>query len=315
MPPDYLTAHPSQMADAVRAVLAGDDLHATAVGLSMETADLEDAVCAYHAAGAAALAHRADRWHSVRVRFSDWNSSERTMAIVLAPALDQITTSATPLRWWFLRKHPHWRIRLLDGHAATISRLLDDLASSGTIADWQPALYEPEITAFGGPSGMDIAHELSCADSRSTLEYARCDTPPVGRRELSILLINAMMTAAGLDWFERGDVFGRIAGMRPGPSEGEADRTAQLIVQLRSLLTVPVRSILADSGTGRVAQPWLCAFEKAGRRFRDSADLCLLTRGTRAILAQTVIFHWNRVGLSATTQGILARAATAVYLP
>lgn len=41
----------------------------------------------------------------------------------------------------------------------------------------------------------------------------------------------------------------------------------------------------------------------------------LLTRGLRALLAHTVIFHWNRFGLPATTPGILARAATAIYLP
>ena len=28
-----------------------------------------------------------------------------------------------------------------------------------------------------------------------------------------------------------------------------------------------------------------------------------------------VIFHWNRLGLSVTTQGLLARAATAAFLP
>jgi hypothetical protein len=35
----------------------------------------------------------------------------------------------------------------------------------------------------------------------------------------------------------------------------------------------------------------------------------------RAILTHVVIFHWNRFGLSATSQGILARAATTALLP
>jgi hypothetical protein len=35
----------------------------------------------------------------------------------------------------------------------------------------------------------------------------------------------------------------------------------------------------------------------------------------RAVLAHVLIFHWNRLGLSAAAQGILARAATAATLP
>jgi thiopeptide-type bacteriocin biosynthesis protein len=67
---------------------------------------------------------------------------------------------------------------------------------------------------------------------------------------------------------------------------------------------------LSPTGT-----PWLDAFTDAGRDLGDSARAGELERGLRAVLAHLVIFHWNRFGLPAATQGILARATTAVYLP
>lgn len=35
----------------------------------------------------------------------------------------------------------------------------------------------------------------------------------------------------------------------------------------------------------------------------------MLTRGPRAVIAQAIIFAWNRLGLAAHTQGVLAVAA------
>jgi thiopeptide-type bacteriocin biosynthesis protein len=316
MSPDHLTARLDHVADAVRAVLAGRDLHVTAASAGLDPADLNDAARTYHAAGTAALEHRAtSRWHHVRVIFTDWNTSEHEMATVLGPALDRLQESATLSCWWFLRKHPHWRIRLLDADTDVVSDLLDDLAATGTITRWQPALYESETAAFGGPAGMAITHELFCADSHNVLEYARHAAPSIGRRELSILLINAMMTTARLDSFERGDVFHKVARQRPAPPADCANRMEQLTAQLRELLTVPAAALVADDGLPQVTWSWFKAFENAGRLFSNAAEQCLLTRGTRAILAHTVIFHWNRLGLPAATQGILANAATSVHLP
>lgn len=316
MPADHLTTQPDQVADAVRAVLAGRDLDAAAASAGLNPADLEDAARAYHMAGTAALERRtASRWHHVRVRFSDWDSAEQTMATVLGLRLDQLQASGALSCWWFLRKHPHWRIRLLDTDTNIVGDLLDGLAASGAIAGWQPATYEAETAAFGGPVGMSIAHELFCADSHGVLDYARADAPAIGRRELSIILINAMLVAAGLDWFERGDIFHQVARLRPQPPAGSAGRMEQLSTQLRALLTIPAPALLGEDVLPQFTRTWVSAFENAGRQFGSVAGQGLLTRGTRAVLAHTVIFHWNRFGLPATTQGILARAATAIYLP
>jgi hypothetical protein len=93
----------------------------------------------------------------------------------------------------------------------------DELTDTGTIERWWPTLYEPETAAFGGPTGMDAVHDLFCADSAGVLQYLRQDSPGLGRRELSILLLSGLMRAAGLDTFECGDMFDRVARLRSAP--------------------------------------------------------------------------------------------------
>jgi thiopeptide-type bacteriocin biosynthesis protein len=179
-------------------------------------------------------------------------------------------------------------------------------------------VYEPETAAFGGPAGLDTVHDLFCADSRGVLHYLRQDIPGLGRRELSILLLSGLMRAAGLDGFECGDVFDRVARLRPAPAHADTARISTLADNMRVLLSIPN---LADSelftpgGPVAHAAPWLAAFRAAGRQLGDDAGDGCLDRGLRAILTHVVIFHWNRFGLSSASQGILARAATSALLP
>jgi len=320
MPADYLTIPSADLiARAVRAVIAGRDLRDAAAGADIDIADLEDAIGTYHAAGTAALEQRASsRWQHVSIGFTDPESSEQTGANVIGPLLDGLQAEGDVACWWFLRKPPGWRIRMLDASPTAVGAALARLSEGGVIGSWRPELYEPEVHAFGGPAGMGIAHGLFCGDSQGVLDYLRNAKPPLGRRELSVLLISAMLSTAGLDWSERGDVFARVAGMRPDPPPAPPEQAGLLASQLRTLLAAPPQAAAvaftpgsqADSGAG-----WHAAFAQAGRQFADAARHGQLTRGLRAVLAQTVIFHWNRLGLTAMTQGILASAAAQVCLP
>jgi thiopeptide-type bacteriocin biosynthesis protein len=315
MPADHLTADADTILHAVRAVLAGQDPSSAAAATGLDPEDLRDAAEAYHAAGTAALEHRAaSRWHHVNIRFPDPQSAERSMATFVGPRFDELEAAGQVACWWFMRKPPGCRIRLRDADTAAVGRLLSDLATSQVITSWRPALYEPEAASFGGTAGMDAAHALFCADSRGVLDYLRRD-PPTGRRELSILLIAAMLTAARLDSFERGDVFGRVAAMRPSPPDGASDKMTQLTRQLRSLATVPTDALVAADELATLGASWLGAFREAGRLLAEAAGRGDLSRGLRAVLAHVVIFHWNRLGLRASTQGILASAARTAYLP
>lgn len=319
MPPDHLTTAPYQLAGAVQAVLAGANLNTAAADHALDPAELDEAVQTYHTAGLAALEQRAEHaWYQVHVEFSDWSTAETVGTAQLGPRLADLQACGDLGDWWFLRKHPCWRLRLHDADTAAVNRLLDELTDTGTVARWWPTIYEPETAAFGGTNGMDTIHGLFCADSRGVLDYVRHETPGLGRRELSILLISDLLQAAGLDAFERGDVFDRVAQLRPTPTGADAARIEQLAAKVRALLAIPDLStsdLFAHGGSAAQAASWLAAFQAAGHQLGASAAQGHLRRGLRAVLTHVLIFHWNRFGLSAISQSILARAATRALLP
>lgn len=317
MPADHLTTSPTQLAAGVQAVLAGADLNAAAVDCGLDAVELDEAVQTYHAAGLAALEQRAERaWYQVNVEFSDWSAAETVGATELGTRLAHLQARGELGTWWFLRKHPCWRLRLRDPDVVAVNRQLDELTTTGGIARWWRTTYEPEMAAFGGADGIDTIHDLFCADSCGVLAYLRHDHPGIGRRELSILLISGLFQAAGLDAFERGDVFARVAQLRPAPAD--ATRIEQLAENVRVLLSVPD---LSTSGLFSPGEPaahagsWLAAFQNAGHRLGAAGARGQLKRGLRAVLTHVLIFHWNRFGLSATSQSVLARAATVALLP
>jgi thiopeptide-type bacteriocin biosynthesis protein len=209
-------------------------------------------------------------------------------------------------------------LRLRGADTATVDHALNELVTSGVIVGWWPTVYEPETAAFGGPVGMGIAHDLFCADSQGVLDYLRHTSPGLGRRELSVVLLGGLMRAAGLDGFEVGDVFDRVARLRPAPTATDAARVDRLAGQVRTLLATPTSpdsTLFTTGGPVAHAAPWLVAFHRSGRELGDAATDGRLERGLRAALVHVVIFHWNRFGLSAAFQGVLARAAAAAALP
>ncbi|HVK19976.1 MAG TPA: thiopeptide-type bacteriocin biosynthesis protein [Actinokineospora sp.] len=316
MPTDYLTAPaPHHLANAVLLVLSGTDPDTAAAAHNLNLAELDDAIKRYQAAGLAALHQRCEHtWYDVRVEFPDWTSAETTAAQHLGPALDLLQTHGSIGGWWFLRKHPCWRLRLHHANVTTVGTLLDELVAAGTIARWWSTVYEPETTAFGGPRGMDIVHDLFRADSHAVLNHLRQPQTGLGRRELSILLLSGLLHAAGLDTFERGDVFAKVAHLRPAPAAADPHRIEQLANDLRAPLAIPAAPSDRVT-TDKHIEPWFAAFHTAGRELGAAATGGHLDRGLRAILAHMVIFHWNRAGLSATSQSVLAHAARIALLP
>lgn len=315
---------PDRTISAVREVLAGAPRDQTAARAGMHPADLADAIETYHAAGQAALrAHAASRdWFAVRIQPTDWDTAEHAAATHLGPRLQQAQNTGVLATWWFVRKHPCWRLRLRPGPTATVTELgvacgaiLDSLTEAGLLDRWWTASHEPEVLAFGGPRAMDIGHDLFHTDSRSILGYLRhldvAARPEdvLGRRELSVLLCSALFRAADQDWYEHGDIWDRVARMRPWPVGIPTGRLPDMAEDLRRLMTLDTGQLLATGGPLNFAASWSAGFRDAGRNLADAAQHGALLRGMRDVLAHHVIFHWNRLGLPATTQAILARAA------
>ncbi len=317
---------PHETAKSVLAVLAGVPLGQAAATVRIPPADLADAVEIYQAAGYAALQAQATSsgWYQARIQFTRWDAAEHNAATSLFPLLTQMQDQGVATAWWFIRKAPCWRLRIQPGPAActsmkaAISSALDGLIAAGPIEGWREGIYEPETAAFGGAEGMDIAHALFHADSRSILGYVLRPPPAApgevstGRRELSILLCTALLRGAGQEWHEQGDVWHRVAHLRPLPPGTPAGTLREMTAGLRRLMTAdaqPGGALFGPRGPLAFAAPWAAAFSAAGRSLGAAASSGTLDRGVRDILAHHVIFHWNRLGLADRSQGILARAA------
>jgi thiopeptide-type bacteriocin biosynthesis protein len=243
-------------------------------------------------------------WKQVNITYpgSDPGQREHQAVSHLARILPAAEADGLIASWSFIRKG-RWRVRYLLADNGNENRdRVHPLLTDGV--SWTNDIYEPEVHAFGGPASMHLAHTLFHHDSRHLLAFLHDN--PAGRREHSLILCTALMQAAGLDWTEQGDVWARIADQRAGqPGQSPAPR-----VPAWESFTSGVRCLLL--GTPRastISHDWLTAFAETGTALRTLRDHGNLTRGIRAIIALHVIFHWNRIGLRATTQATLANAA------
>ncbi|MFJ2247476.1 methyltransferase, FxLD system [Streptomyces sp. NPDC094461] len=259
-----------------------------------------------------------DEWLQRVIQFTDWAHAETVAVEHLLPLLTTEDPGLT--QWSFLRKFPAWRLRYraTDGDPAKrLDAALDELVAVGVLACWTPGIYEPEETAFGGPAAMEIASALFHQDSSHLLEQLAREQAPsgpgLGRRELGVLLLSVAMRSAGLDWYEQGDVWARIAAERPGDEPQHLDRHKAAAHRLMTVDVGLTGSIVVGGRLAPVAD-WIAAFEWLGQQLADLNRQGRLERGLRAVLAHHGIFHWNRLGLPAEDQHALSTLAKEVVM-
>lgn len=125
---------------------------------------------------------------------------------------------------------------------------------------------------------MDAAHELFHSDSRHLLTY-QPNPEHLGRRETAVLLTSAMMRGAGLDWFEQGDVWAKVAALRPATDPLPPERAAELAPAMRKLMTTDAHGLCRSDGSLHRHDEWVTAFEGAGATLAELAGRGALTRG------------------------------------
>ncbi|MFC4035055.1 thiopeptide-type bacteriocin biosynthesis protein [Streptomyces polygonati] len=319
MPPD-----PDAAEHAVLAVLSGRPLTEAAAEARMAPADLSDALQVFQQAGREALADHAagHEWWHVYLRFADWEQADRTFTTHVLPLLHAAEADGTIDGWWYTRKHPCWRLRLHRNPRfetmTPIGDSLDRLVTEGHLHRWWPGIYEPETAAFGGPASMTAAHTLFVADSREIQQLPFRDGLPLGPRELSILLCTTLMRAAGLEWYEQGDIWHHVITAEHRSSIADIPRETldARAAEIRTLLLADLDSLLNPGGPLAPVAEWAAAFRHAGRSLAEAVQLGTFDRGLRQVLSYHVIFHWNRLGLSLRTQSAVAWAArTAILHP
>ncbi|MFF3558118.1 methyltransferase, FxLD system [Streptomyces tsukubensis] len=254
-----------------------------------------------------------DRWQQHNITFVDRSCAQLVIAERLAPVLITAEAAGQLSGWWFMNKQP-WHLRYrADEPAPVVASLLDDLVGEGSVVSWRPGTYEPETNAFGGQAAMDAAHELFRSDSHHLLTYEP-GPKHLGRRETVVLLVSAMLRGAGLDWFEQGDVWSKVAALRPATDPLPAERAAELAPAVQKLMTADARGLCHQGGPFHRHDEWVTAFERTGAMLADLADHGGLTRGLRAVLAHHVIFHANRAGLLRDDQSALFNIAREVVM-
>ncbi|MGH3889311.1 MAG: methyltransferase, FxLD system, partial [Pseudonocardiaceae bacterium] len=250
-----------------------------------------------------------DRWRQVSVWCADWQAAEQMAVTHLGPQLTAAQHAKIITSWWFVRKGPSWRVRLLpsvgqDEQATTaIKQTMHDLSGRGAIQRWAMTIYEPEIHAFGGADGIQLAHDLFHADSHHLLSHLRHRRRD-HRRELGLLLGTLLMRAAGQEWYEQGGVWAQVVAHRSISQPPASEDTADVVHRLLTARAYSAHSPLA------AAPDWPAAFRHAGESLAELALHGRLTRGLRAVLAHHILFAWNRAGIPANQQALLAAAAT-----
>ncbi len=252
------------------------------------------------------------RWRQVDLWCEDWRSAEHMAVTGLRPLVTEAESDGSIAGWWFVRKGKSWRVRFRsteDGDARAtefVGRMTAALVAQGAIQRHAALIYEPEIYAFGGSAATNIAHALFHADSRHVLRHLAEDHPDQ-RRELGLILGTRLLRAAGLDWYEQGDAWARLAAHRA--QDVQVVPSPQLVAAVQRLITAADD---ADGSPLRAAPAWPASFDRAGNTLTELYRRGDLTRGMRAVLVHHLMFAFNRLGVSATHQYLLATAASQV---
>lgn len=317
----------STIEQAVLAVLTGTPV-AEAAGWARSSPEfLAEAAARYRAAGRTALRTRPEPsgWHQVNIEFADYPTAELTFLTYLLPPLRQATDTGTVGSWWFVRTYPCWCLRVAPGQEATaedvserLVRALDSAVSWGVVKRWWSTLYEPETTAFGGPEGIGIAHDLFHADSVGALDYllgtSTADNRILDARTTSFLVISHFLRAAGQEWNDLGDVWARVEAKRPLPDDVPMERVTAVAGTLREHLATDTSLTVANTNGLAPYADWTAGMRHGGQALALAGNAGRLGLGIRSILARHILVHWNRMGFTARQQGIWARAAREAIL-
>lgn len=256
---------------------------------------------------------RPNQWRQANITFRNGDDAERLTVMRVGPKLREAKDRGLLSAWFFIRKQ-QWRLRWLPTSPAAADALLHTLIGCDETMSWTTSVCEFETLAFGGYAGMEAACTLFHADSHHLLQWLATDQP-LGRRETSALLSSTLLRGAGLDWFEQGDVWARVANLRRTatiPTDIASCR--ELLDAMRTLMTTDATGLCNAIKLGPLSgfRNWIFAFHHAGQTLARLNRKGRLKRGLRAVLAHHLIFHFNRIGLSTADQAAMAALATTV---
>jgi len=247
---------------------------------------------------------------------------------LLAEATGRVLAAGAAGDAFFVHTPDGIRLRssALDDTADTAWRLaLAAAERRGWLRAWRPVTHEPHQVGLGGPGPMASAHRVFTADTVAWLGY-HSDTerpaPTVERWAMSVLMIRALVAAAGHTGWEHGDLWDRIrqpGGMRsgqqrPGRMGHPADPAVRRVaIAVRAGWDDPdlLRERLSDEQR-LLLDTYEAAVRSAAAGWRTAP---VPGAARRHGVALSVLFHWNRSGMPAHHRHLLATALAGAPLP
>jgi len=205
-------------------------------------------------------------WRQLNLTCEHWQAAEEMALTQLRPLLTDAEDAGIITAWWFVRKGDTWRVRLRPATPAFPDQITTALMGQETVRTWSQTIYEPETHAFGGPTAMDIAHDLFHADSLHLLDHL-AHTDHDHRRELATILATRLLRAAGQDRYEQGHCWAQLATHRT-PAWKVTEPAPSTITAVHRLITATTDTAASPLHS---APTWIEAFEHAGRRLADLA--------------------------------------------
>jgi thiopeptide-type bacteriocin biosynthesis protein len=185
--------------------------------------------------------------------------------------------------------------------------------------------HEPQQVGLGGPTAMASAHRVFTADSVAWLGYhshRERPTPTIPRWAMSVLMIRALLAAAGGARWEITDVWDRVARVGEGrprlagdsagrvgedrPRLAEDPAVRRLAFAIRTGWEDPglLRDRLSDD-QARLLTRYETAVSATGARWLATPAT---GQARRHGVALAVTFHWNRSAMPARHRHLLATA-------
>jgi thiopeptide-type bacteriocin biosynthesis protein len=208
-------------------------------------------------------------------------------------------------RAFFMQKPPGLRLRFSGDDLGlrlepALIAWLEAAERRDVIRGFRFADYEPEVFRFGGPVGMDIAHDHFDGDSRVVMRYAALSQPdrgPVPADLFSIAVTSDLLARCVEDRAEAWDVWQRLARAAGGAPPVAGDDSVAEAVRDAMLLTPTFVGGLTPAVAALMEDARAANAHVAGR-LRAAQAMGRLRVGVRAWLATVCIFHWSRLGLT-----------------
>lgn len=242
----------------------------------------------------------------------------------LSDFFSELLCNGTAENAFFMHKSPGLRIRLQATQPFNTKKLKQIMLSQAQhwqnqrlITEYQHAIYEPEVTFFGGPVSMSWIHALFTADSLYWLKVhaqKTDNTSAIYLLKLSLVLLRHLFLALQIVDWEDLDVWNKVSEKtgRSLPMEDSLESNILKDVQAAILYIwnepLAVLSQLADEERSAI-QMLIDRFNDLCSKWRENyfqtEHACI---GPRSAAAAYLIFFWNRANINFEQQRIATYA-------